>query len=1023
MTDNPLTGSLIITAGPDELSGSPAPLAMSASDRERLRKILELRDSFVQADRDVRDEIGAAIAEHSTAAALADTQVGSELESMTGAALSKAIAADNEVGTLLAKQVTPVAERALGAASSVGITGDYQPWERELYAQLPRAEAYAVASAIKADPTLSSVDASVLAAEAIIGDGDIHTKPPVEGPVVSPPPTSLPSCKSGFAIDRTGCPKPDIVPRFDGIGPGGWYWFGSEADSTALLGEDVIVFPSTDAPRYPTYAEIFIARGAWCTGIEWDGSSWKGTGQGQNPPLCAVTGCYEAPVPPVPPTPPTPIPPSPIPGIPGDTCPAPTVIYEPMPLPPGYGIVPVQTCPVNPGGGSTSPPGSGSTLPPSPTIPLPPPPTIILPPPLTVSPPTTGPSPPGPFTSACYPLDNPDTVCGTLQGPTFGSSSDAGGVTTVVGGFVEGVIEGVGDVLSWFANGIASLTGNERAQSIVAELTGMTDAAKELLNGKLACDTCTPSAYLGIMSRIGLANHAESITGMPISYLFQDLTYRMQYLCPQLLPGQAAIDDMWVKGALTSQQYECYTRALGNLPHLAGKAAELTRTKIDIHDCIKLFRLEEIDADEYYFRLSQLGVMDANDRIRIETAFDDIPSPAQLTRYMIRDVANPAAVAAGDLTQGFAENWQGDIRKWGYAQGYTDEDALNDWMAHWVYPSDTQLFEMVARNRQGRVDDNLVVSHQDAVDLLGINDLAPAWRDKVLSISYLTPTRSDLKQGWLYDYLERDEVYQGLLDTKLDHAGATIVMKIYDGEKKRTQAAINARRSAWTPKAVAKAVADGSLSTEDATQQLQYLGLDDDAITMLIGGALAYADTQAKKVCIAATRRQFMHGALDQRAAFDALEGFQIDPKLALTIRDRWNCERAMRSKEVPAAKNVAWFKSGVITLEQLGVRLINLGYTQENTDEYMADAIVAVQKARAAADKKAAAELKKARAELEKKQAADAAKEEKCKKDAAKRRGEPYEDPSCPYEDQVVNDPPPVPTTPPAGPSPAGGG
>lgn len=457
-----------------------------------------------------------------------------------------------------------------------------------------------------------------------------------------------------------------------------------------------------------------------------------------------------------------------------------------------------------------------------------------------------------------------------------------------------------------------------------------------------------------LLATLGMGGWAETVTGAPVKYLMQGVEYTLRYLAPRLIPDQSAVDSMWLADLIPIDEWECLTRSHGNLPGLHSKAMNAKTARLNIGENVNAYYRGLIDRDGLDNQLRKLGVRDMAETEKWIELFKPLPQLPDVIRFMVRDVENVQAVQDGQLDAEFTQNWKGQLKAWAVQQGISDDVALAYWRAHWELPSPTMAYEFLHRLRPGRVDPSLVTTKDQVSRLLATADYAPGWRDRMMAVSYLTPTRTDIKQGYSLGVYKRDEVIEALQDTGLDKKGADLVARLYDEEKQRRQRAIGEKNSAWTVKETLSTFVEGLLTEDEARTVLELLGLSKENRDSAISSALLKRVTRERAACSKGVRRRFFVGAIDGITAVKELGNNGWDIDAARDIVDTWACERAAGLQEVPARKNVDWAVSGVITLQQLEQRLTNLRYSPDDVARFVGEAIYRIRKAAAAAAEKA---------------------------------------------------------------------
>lgn len=934
---------------PDGASIAPGILAPVGADALAVRDpVHDQRVRDIQVDaaavRGYADELQSLVNESIAASygesSLAIDQIEAMLRSQVEVPVTLIAAHGNKIGEAVVRSLYADVERAAPLAGKAGLSADYPNWERMLYRELPPTDALRAATYLRANTALDDSQRAELSAQITMGmpdaldaaagaiDPDKLPLPPIRLPE---PPHAPP------APDQTPIPfptaPPEQLPLCSATGPCGQCIM---PDGRVVTLGRLPSIEVRDGPMdaFPTDADILACREAGALGmyLDVDSGRWVCHGQGKN-------YCDE----PLPPPPP----PTTEPGCPVQACPV-TEAPVYVAMPPGSVVVGPGQC--APGGAqeSTSAPGGGYSGPGAPAtataIGSPVSVSVDVPPP-AVPPPYQIPSEPAqtPISTPCFAYNNHYTVCDDLI-----ALAGQGGIAGTPNQTTDDVlIEALGDGLSWIKkqlDGVANyLFGNDSdaSHAEAASIKAWSTFATNVLGGLPECeDACDKKLALALAGRVGAQNKLEQVTGIPSSYFVQSCTYAYQYLCPQFFPSQGGIDQLYVNGVLTRGQYYCYTRANGNLPDITRELADLSRARPSIADVNRLFALGVIDENDKIYRLRQLGVMQAEDGRLIEEAAKSLPSPEAIVTLMTRDVADEEAVKAGQLDNEFELKYTGILKTWAKANGVTDEAMRFAWRAHWKYPSPSQLYRMQQQLREGRVAPELVVTEQDVINVLGINDVAPAWREKLAAISFDVPTRMDMKQAYFIDSINENELSQRLQDIGYSATDADFLVQVFGEEKRRHLQAEAARYSPWTAKKVLRSYAAGEINLADAYAELQRLQVPEDRIPAMAESARLQAVADGRKQCIRGVRHKYLIGDFTDDTAVEALSVYGLDIEQANTLVTDWKCQLLSRAKEIGADKNVNWFARGIIGLEELTRRLINLGYNDIDSNAYIIEAV-----------------------------------------------------------------------------------
>jgi hypothetical protein len=700
-----------------------------------------------------------------------------------------------------------------------------------------------------------------------------------------------------------------------------------------------------------------------------------------------ISGCVLTAPSDLPPTDPTPLPiltlpPTVPPVTPGcqPTCPPPVVyllppsVCEPTSPPPPTAPPPPPDCdPTDPEGGCyipcdpTDPEGDCYLAPPEV---LPPPrevPPEVAPEPKPVKPQFTPPVTPAvvPRQFAVSSWDSPgrcSTIARDLLVPIFGGGGEAvaNPLAVAVAGAADKAVSALYEPLMQFA-GMGIPAAFTPFSDAVGYVTSTVDQALNNLTG--GASSVTVKA-VGVLT---LANVAEKYTGAPLPYLAMGYQYDMQYANPQFLPSQEIVDAMYIRGVIDDELWECLTRANGNHPWARRLVLGATRTPLGTGDAISLFRRGQITRDALTGFARANGVTSPTDLDAMVAAGEFVPPYTDLIRFMVRDATDPDVYVPYNYDYQFEQKFAGRIPEWAAAQGITPDVFRYLWRSHWQLPSPTQLYEMLHRLRPGRVDPTIAVTSQDVKKVLIANDMAPAFVDRLMEVSYNPITRTDILTFYTNGSMDGPEVVQRLQDTGYSEADALRIQKAWELEvanRRQNKARV------WSRINIAKAYRDGGMDRADAKRLLLRSIETDREVDELLDDVDLQRKVMRVQKCIKAVRKRVITGELDELGARGALQQLGLDIGVAAEIAAGWMCEIVSMSREPLARMVLSWYRDGVIDHDETYRRLINMRYLPDAVERMLKDVEVTEARkqaaAAAAAARRDAADLRQAQRDAE---------------------------------------------------------
>lgn len=423
---------------------------------------------------------------------------------------------------------------------------------------------------------------------------------------------------------------------------------------------------------------------------------------------------------------------------------------------------------------------------------------------------------------------------------------------------------------------------------------------------------------------------------------------------------------------------------------------------------------------------------------RIELSYE-LPTISDHLHWLQRNVFDAEYVQQYNLLDGFADDatiqalpgFAGYVQRFPlgrsnfwtefgpdlHALGMRIEYAARHYAAHWVQPSMGQLGEMVCRLRPGRVDESIQFTPDDFIRLLGENDIAPFFRQRLLNILYRTFPLRQLNQAAQQGRFTYDDLYQRWQDLCFSPFDADIMAHTTLVQAARTSAT---QGKGWTPSTISALAEEGLIDFNTAVARLTPQGFTQDQVTDLfdvaslkkiaadrkrfgdkaqrdyatealsaleqgyvdpgtasnaliaagypadaaaleIQTALLRAAAKATAQASAAIKRAFTRGDLDKAGAIAALESVGVQPGPAAQMVTIWALSITPRKRALSKGEAIKLYTEGVMTVTELETRLKNLGYSAHDMSMLIAEANANIARANALAESRSVAALARA--------------------------------------------------------------
>lgn len=172
----------------------------------------------------------------------------------------------------------------------------------------------------------------------------------------------------------------------------------------------------------------------------------------------------------------------------------------------------------------------------------------------------------------------------------------------------------------------------------------------------------------------------------------------------------------------------------------------------------------------------------------------------------------------------------------------------------------------------------------------------------------------------------------------------------------------------WTLRAIMQRYRAGSI-TEVEGRELAAEFLDDEKqLDKLFLQARQMMDSDARAKCVKGIKRRFLVGELTSDVAETMLAVQGLDLFQRENLVRGWKCELMTRRREPTVKMLIEWTTNGIITVQELFRRLMNLGFSEADAMNIISSQQVAWEKKRQAEELKALKAAQQAAADAAKK-------------------------------------------------------
>jgi hypothetical protein len=446
---------------------------------------------------------------------------------------------------------------------------------------------------------------------------------------------------------------------------------------------------------------------------------------------------------------------------------------------------------------------------------------------------------------------------------------------------------------------------------------------------------------IGISGGTGVSSSVSVSTNLFVVPLIEVIDVLIRWSGAWLPLGPDAATRCYLAGQISKEDLRCRVEMAGISYDEWDTYVYTQHTRPGHLQAERLFRAGKIDEAKRSNYYSLSGIRDEEDAKAFVDLYQQYPPFQDVISFMVRDVFDPAVAPTLDPEDEFSKKYVGEALKLGSIAGLDPETARLYWMAHWQQPASNLLFAMMHRLRPGKVDAKLVVTQADVAKQLAINDMAPAWRDKLVAISYNEISIRQARQLYQNYVISQDDVEDVYLNQGYypERAKAAAVNEAI--VKIRARAS---QSHGWTPAALSTGYAYGKVNSVFVRQEMLRQGwtieeakaLEDRAGALKSGRVQLRAESRAISSSWAAILTAYKVGSVDQATATDLLlrHGWSMDSiGVALAAED-------VKSRQVVVAQALTVVRrsylSGEIDEAALSNQLTLIGVSPIRIAEYV---------------------------------------------------------------------------------------
>jgi hypothetical protein len=506
---------------------------------------------------------------------------------------------------------------------------------------------------------------------------------------------------------------------------------------------------------------------------------------------------------------------------------------------------------------------------------------------------------------------------------------------------------------------------------------------------------------------------------LTVDELVQIVDYLINMACPTEIPSIGDIIECQLKGTITTEQFQCWSRMRGTDPRVWRPVRDARREQLTAQEYIQWARRHGMDQTVQAGLLRKLGWTNEDEAAARVELYDELPTIADILHFLTRNVFDTDYVARYGLLDGFEERFWPAYGPVCEQIGLPKVWASQHYAAHWITAAPTQMREFVHRLRPDKPGVANPFTVDDFRRVMREQDYLPFMIDRFADTIYNVPALSYVVEMFRNYTITADELRGVHLDLGFNTIDAERFLQVDILRRARIRAS---ESRGWNPTALAHAFVSGQITEEQhtaemakmgytaeealvnrtranadinytsftrarsravfallgeiksavsvgvidgptAVRQLQIVGWPADYAASWVGITQVQARTAIVKQGVGTIRSQYYGGHINAEQAGLLLQQLGIVPEAITQYLQLWAVKLTRKRRTLARAEIIKELCSGHITTPDAIGRLENLGYDTPDIDIYLADAGQCIAqrraKAEAASAKQAATEAK----------------------------------------------------------------
>lgn len=395
----------------------------------------------------------------------------------------------------------------------------------------------------------------------------------------------------------------------------------------------------------------------------------------------------------------------------------------------------------------------------------------------------------------------------------------------------------------------------------------------------------------------------------------QRVMHEYSFSNPSQLLTPADLVSALKRNNITQDKFTDDLKRLGHYSEDIETLSKLGRQLIDPVSAFDLWLRKLFTDAQLTEALGGIGISEI-DQVALKEATQVIPPINDLLLMAVREVFTPDIAAELGLFEDFPE----DVVEWGEKQGLSRAWMEKYWAAHWVLPSPQMGFSMLHR---GIIDENQLSI------LLRALDIVPAWRDKIIALSYNPLTRVDVRRMHALGVLSVEDVDKAYRDVGYSPANAARLTDFTVEFNKPASERDEPELKQLTRSNILAFYRNKILDREQATQFLVDLNYSPASAALFIDDVDYKTELKARRDIVANIAAQYDNNIIDYSTAEDMLYKSGLTPDEVTTALNDLLIVAANKIAIPSKTDLMTFLKAGFVTKAVFEASMGRLGYRQ----------------------------------------------------------------------------------------------